>query len=59
MLIYGAIQGGEGAVARQWAKKLRTFQDLLHTAAYGDPSREWTHLPLVQASGLEALATFD
>ncbi len=36
--------------AREWATKLRTFQDELHTAAYGDPSREWTHLPLVQVT---------
>lgn len=49
MLIYAAIQGGEGAVARKWANIIRTHQQALHTAAYGDSSRSWTHLPLVQA----------
>ena len=45
-----AMSLDQGATAREWAAKLRTFQDTLHTAAYGDPSREWTHLPLVQVS---------
>lgn len=50
MLIYGAMQSGERRAAAEWATKLRGFQDVLHTAAYGDASREWTHLPLVQVS---------
>ena len=49
MLIYAAVQSGQYRVARAWAARIRTHPDELHTAAYGDGSRPWTHLPLVQA----------
>ena len=47
MLIYAAVQSGQYRVARAWATKIRSHQEELHTAAYGDGSRSWTHLPLV------------
>lgn len=47
MLIYAAVQSGQYRVARTWAAKIRSHQEELHTAAYGDGSRSWTHLPLV------------
>lgn len=50
MLIYAAIQGGQYRVAREWATKIRSSQEELHTAAYGDASHSWTHLPLVHVS---------
>jgi hypothetical protein len=53
MLIYAAVQSGQFKVARTWATKIRSYQQELHTAAFGDASRPWTHLPLVhvRASG--------
>ena len=47
MLVYAAVQSGQYRVARTWATKIRSHQEELHTAAYGDASRPWTHLPLV------------
>ena len=37
------------ALAEQHAAQLSRMQDDLPTAAYGDVTREWTHLPLTQA----------
>lgn len=47
MLIYAAVQSGQYRVARAWAAKIRSHQQELHTAAFGDGSSSWTHLPLV------------
>lgn len=48
MLINNALMGGESAVALHWACRIREFPTLLGTAAPGDDSRDYTHLPLVQ-----------
>ena len=48
MLINNALMGGESEVALTWSRRLAQYPTLLPTAAYGDPSADWTHLPLVQ-----------
>lgn len=37
-------------VAEEYGTKLRSYQDVMHPAAYGDSSREWAHLVLTKAS---------
>ncbi len=36
-------------IAEEYAAKLRWYQEELHTAAYGDDTREWAHLVLTKA----------
>ena len=55
MLIYAAVQSGQYRVARAWAAKIRSHPEELHTAAYGDGSKPWTHLPLVYVRAMAAL----
>ena len=38
------------AVAEEFGEKLRTFQELMFPAAYGDATRDWTHLVLTKVS---------
>lgn len=38
------------AVAEDFGGKLRTFQEVMFPAAYGDGSREWTHLLLTKVT---------
>ena len=37
------------AIAEEYSERLRRYQEDLHTAAYGDATREWTHLVLTKA----------
>lgn len=36
------------SVAEEYGKKLRTYPDLMSPAAYGDSTKEWTHLVLTK-----------
>ena len=38
------------AVAEDFGGKLRTFQEVMFPAAYGEGSREWTHLLLTKVT---------
>lgn len=40
--------GVQTAVAEDFGQRLRTFQEVMFPAAYGDLSREWTHLVLTK-----------
>lgn len=42
--------GVQTAVAEEFGEQLRNFQELMFPAAYGEASREWTHLVLTKVS---------
>ena len=42
----------QSAVAEEYGEKLREFQEVMFPAAYGDGTREWTHLVLTKVSFL-------
>lgn len=41
----------QARLAEEHSVRLSRMQDDMPTAAYGDPTREWIHLPLSQACG--------
>ena len=41
--------GGQVGVAEEYSERLRGYQEDMPTAAYGDATREWTHLVLTKA----------
>ena len=38
----------QSAVAEEFGEKLRGYQEVMFPAAYGDGTREWTHLVLTK-----------
>ena len=38
------------AEAEEFGEKLRNFQELMFPAAYGESTREWTHLVLTKVT---------
>ena len=47
--------GLQTAVAEEFGEQLRNFQELMFPAAYGEGSREWTHLVLTKVTELPVL----
>lgn len=43
------------SVAEEYGGKLRTYPDIMEPAAYGDSTKEWTHLVLTKVSILIVL----